>query len=643
MSEQLDFHGPNAGYVQELFERYQQNPASVDAETRTLFDNGLTPPPVETAPDTSAPTPQIAPVAPAAPVADLTKVVSAARLSRIVRELGHLDARIDPLGSDPPSDPSLKLEKHGLTTADLENLPPSVVGGPLAADAPNALEALARLRRAYSGSIGYEDDHIQVAAERDWLRNAVETGRFFGEIGPEEKRGALRQLTEVDTFEQFLEKTPPFQGEKRFSIEGCDVMVPMLDTIIRCAAHLGTREVVMGMAHRGRLNVLAHVLQKPYQAILSEFPGMAAQQAAPSVSGSGALGYTGDVKYHKGFLRTLPGDGNGVNGLRITLAPNPSHLEFVDPVVVGRARAAQDKRDRVPAEGGWGEPVQDPKASFCIQIHGDAAFPGQGVVAETLNLGRLKGYTVGGTIHIISNNQVGFTTDWEDDRSTLYASDLAKGFEIPIVHVNADDPEACLAAAKMACAYHATFGKDFLIDLVGYRRLGHNETDEPAFTQPKMYEKIRAHPRVREIYARRLEEEGIVSRDEAEAMVKDVRDRLMEARNTPASTNTAQNYPDATEDKNVRETPQSAVSAERLERLNAGLTTDTGRVYAPSHYRPHPPHPAQRGIGEGERDSLGTRRSPGVRVPARRGNAHPPDRAGRSAERSASVTSSCTT
>lgn len=568
MSELLDFHGPNAGYVLELFERYQQDPASVDAETRSVFENGFTPPTVaiNTAPTmtvVATPTNSSALSAPAAP--DLLKVVAAARLGRIVRELGHLDAKLDPLGSLPISDPSLKLEAHNLTTDDLAKLPASVIGGVLSQDAPNALEALARLRRAYSGSIGYEDDHIQDAAEREWLRNAVETGRFFQDFGPDEKRQVLRQLSEVDTFEQFLQKVPPFQGEKRFSIEGCDMMVPMLDVIIKRAAHLGTREVVMGMAHRGRLNVLAHILRKPYQAILSEFPGMSAPQAAPAVSGTGALGYTGDVKYHKGFLRNYSGSLEGGADMRITLAPNPSHLEFVGAVVVGRARAAQDDRSIA------GEPQQDPKAAFGILIHGDAAFPGQGVVAETLNLGRLRGYTIGGTIHIIANNQIGFTTDPNDARSTLYASDLAKGFEIPIIHVNADDPAACMAAAKMACEYHATFGKDFLIDLVGYRRWGHNETLEPGYTQPRMYEQIRSHLRPREIWAQKLEEEGIVSRDEADAMVKAVQEELMNARNTPAPHDTAQNYPDATEDQSGNGTQGTAVPAERLEALNESL------------------------------------------------------------------------
>jgi 2-oxoglutarate dehydrogenase E1 component len=507
----------------------------------------------------------------AAPAVDIAKIVAAARLARIVRELGHLDASLDPLGSPPPGDPALDLTTHDLTTEDLAALPASVVGGPLAQDSANALEALGKLRQAYSGSVGYEDDHIQVAAERQWLRESVETGRFFKQVTDEDKRDVLERLTEVDTFEQFLQKTPPYQGQKRFSIEGLDMMVPILDAIIHCTARAGTREVVIGMAHRGRLNVLAHIFGKPYAAILSEFPNPAAPGGAkPSgvgVSGTDALGYTGDVKYHKGYRRGYVED--GLSEMPITLAPNPSHLEFVNPAVEGRARAAQEVRDQA------GAPVRDKRASLAVLIHGDAAFPGQGVVAETLNLGQIPGYTVGGTIHIIGNNQIGFTTDPKDDRSTLYASDLAKGFEIPIIHVNADDPTACIAVARMACAYREKFGKDILIDLIGYRRWGHNETDEPAFTQPRMYEKIRSYARIREIWAKELERQGLVTRDEAEALVATVQARLMEAKNTPpaAAAAGATRNPDAMTDDPEATLPITAVPEERLRSINSAITT----------------------------------------------------------------------
>jgi 2-oxoglutarate dehydrogenase E1 component len=296
------------------------------------------------------------------------------------------------------------------------------------------------------------------------------------------------------------------------------MLVLILDEAIRCQTYRGNREVIMGMAHRGRLNVLAHVLGKPYAAILAEFE-RAGQRPTAAASDTGDTGWTGDVKYHLGARRR-----GAVVQVSITLAPNPSHLEFVNPVVEGMARAAQDRT------GAPGSPAQDLEAALAVLIHGDAAFPGEGVVAETLNLSRLAGYQTGGTIHIIVNNQIGFTTEPSEGRSTLYAGDLAKGFEIPIVHVNADDPEACLTIARLACAYRDKFHKDFLIDLVGYRRWGHNEGDEPAFTQPRLYERIRSHPTVRELWARELERQGIVTRAEVEAMTRAAVARLEEAR-----------------------------------------------------------------------------------------------------------------
>ncbi|MBW3623510.1 MAG: 2-oxoglutarate dehydrogenase E1 component, partial [Armatimonadetes bacterium] len=511
------YHGPNAGYVLELYERYREDPQSVDAETRALFDNA--PPPEELlAPAGETP----APPRRAAPEVDISKIVGAARLARMIREVGHLGASIDPLGSPSPGDPGLRLGTHGLSTRDLVALPASVVGGPIAEQSKNALEAISILRVAYSSTIGYEDDHIQIAEERRWLRNSIESRRFFNDFSEEEKRVLLNRLTEVELFERFLHQT--YIGQKRFSIEGCDMLVPMLDLILSAAADAGVGEVVMGMAHRGRLNVLAHVLGKPYSAILAAFQSMKGESAAESDKGT--YGWSGDVKYHQGAGRIYSGKRSD---MPVSLASNPSHLEFVDPVVLGRTRAAQERRHQP------GPPVQDPQAAGSILIHGDAAFPGQGVVAETLNLSQIPGYSVGGTIHIILNNQIGFTTSPREGRSTLYASDLAKGYEIPIVHVNADDPMACIAAARMAYAYCREFHKDFLIDLVGYRRWGHNEGDEPTFTQPRMYQVISQHPTVRELWARSLEREEIVTREDVEAMEKTAWQRLQEARDEPVS------------------------------------------------------------------------------------------------------------
>lgn len=552
MTNLAEFFGPNAGYVLDLYSHYLTDPNSVDAETRAQFEQ-WTPAEVAALPQTSTARGGTAAAAPT-PL-DVAKIVGAARVTRLVRELGHLTAHIDPLGGDPPGDPGLDIATHGLQTQDLAALPASVVGGPLAEGAPNALEALGRLRRAYSGTIGYEDDHVQNADEREWLREAAETRRFFDNIPDTYKRNMLWRLTEVEGFEQFLQKT--FGPAKRFSIEGTDMLVPMLDTIIEEAAQAGTSEVVMGMAHRGRLNVLAHILGKPYAAILEEFQ-YAHVEDDGDVSAGNTQGYSGDVKYHLGARRAYKED--GVHEMPVTLAPNPSHLEFVDPIVVGRARAAQEKRDKP------GPPIQDPTASLAIQIHGDAAFPGQGIVAETLNMSRLPGYSIGGSIHIIANNQIGFTTLPSDDRSTLYASDLAKGFEIPIAHVNADDPVACIAVARMALAYRERFDKDFLIDLVGYRRYGHNEGDNPGFTQPRMYEIVSKHPTVRQIFARQLEQQGVVTRDEADAMVNDVQETLRKARTAQAG-HTIGKSAGASSGAAASDTIQQ-VDAARLRRLN---------------------------------------------------------------------------
>ena len=278
------------------------------------------------------------------------------------------------------------------------------------------------------------------------------------------------------------------------------MLVPMLDEAIELAAGAGAREVVLGMAHRGRLNVLAHTVGRPYETILAEFEGeqtLGVDTAAPE-------GGTGDVKYHygaSGTYRTQAG-----KGVTVTLSPNPSHLEYVNPVIEGRARA-----DQTEPQGARADP-RPARAVLPVLIHGDAAFPGQGVVAETLNLQALPGYSTGGTLHVIANNQLGFTTDPDESRSTRYASDLAKGFDVPIIHVNADDVEASIAAIRLALAFRESFGRDAVIDLIGYRRFGHNETDEPAYTQPLMYERIKNHPPVRKLYAERLAAEGAVSR-----------------------------------------------------------------------------------------------------------------------------------
>jgi 2-oxoglutarate dehydrogenase E1 component len=500
------FHGPNAGYVLELYDRYLADPASVDSADRSLFSHWS---PLDAPAEQAAVNGHAAANGHTLSIADPRDIARITRLSHIARTIrsrGHLAAHLDPLGSEPPGDPTLDLEGAGVEPADLVEMPASVIKGPVSVTARNAGDVISALREVYCGTTGYDIAHIQDHTERTWIRDAIESGRFRQPLSTEGRIELLHRLTEIEAFEAFLHRALP--GQKRFSIEGNDMLVPMLDAVIRNAAAGGTTEVVMGMAHRGRLNVLAHVLGKPYARILSEFHRVTGSATTSPTEHFAHYGWTGDVRYHLGHQKTVT-DGELVR-VRVTLAPNPSHLEFVNPVIQGMTRALQERRNAP------GFPTQDYDAALAIVIHGDAAFPGEGIVGETLNLSGLAGYRTGGTIHIIVNNQLGFTTSSEDARSTLYASDLAKGFEIPIVHVNADDPEACLAAASLACAYRRRFKKDFLIDLVGYRRWGHNEGDEPAFTQPLMYERIRQHPPVRKLWAQALARDGISPLDEAE-------------------------------------------------------------------------------------------------------------------------------
>jgi 2-oxoglutarate dehydrogenase E1 component len=549
------FYGPNAGYVLDLYERYKQDPASVDPATRAIF--------AAWSPEGEAPRAAGAPVE-AAPAPQVGPIVAASALAHAIRERGHLGAHLDPLGSEPLGDPALLTETHGIRDADLAQLPPGIIGGHASEGVSNALEAINALRGMYSGTISYEFDQVKSPDERGWLRDAVGLSLYSKTPGPDEARRLLKRLTQVEAFERYLQRT--FPGQKRFSIEGTDTLVPMLDEIISGAVDSETREVIIGMAHRGRLNVLAHVLQKSYAAILAEFSHAKHEEGVPLTDSFG-FGWTGDVKYHLGAEHIL-GESAAI-GMKIVLSPNPSHLEFVNPVIDGMTRAAQEIRS-LP-----GAPLQDVDQTLPILIHGDAAFPGEGVVAETLNLWHLKGYWVGGTIHILVNNQLGFTTEPKDSRSTHFASDLAKGFGIPIIHANADDPLACLTAVRIAHAYRDHFHKDVLVDLVGYRRWGHNEGDEPAFTQPHMYKIIRSHPTVRELYARRLEQAGIVSQEEADAMMNEAMEVLEQARQEAAN---GSNHNDEEEANglNGHYAPAEApapVSAEQLTRFNEELLT----------------------------------------------------------------------
>src|SRR5213079_2399537 len=504
-----DVDGLNSGFARALLEQYLENPEAVPAEWRALFESGdselvATLPGLarllETLRDGNghaavtapAPPPEPAPSPPPAPTAPapepsvddelLGGVAAAMALVKAIRMHGHLAARLDPLGSEPVGDPALEPERlePELTEALQRRIPARLlrvhVPGETLAD------VLPRLREIYCGTSAYEIEHISDHEQRVWLRAAIESGRYRRPLDNDEKRSLLERLTEVEGFERYLRRA--FLGQKQFSIEGLDVMVPMLDEAIELASDEGAHEVVFGMAHRGRLNVLAHVLGRPYESILREFEGERTLEAVVSDPEGG----TGDVKYHlgaEGVRATRAGE------ITLTLASNPSHLEAVDPVVEGRTRAEQTDRS---TRAGY----HDASVAMPILIHGDASFPAQGVVAETLNLAELTGYSTGGTLHLIANNQIGFTTDPADGRSTRYSSDLAKGFDIPIVHVNADDPEAALAAVHLALAFRRRFCTDVVIDLVGYRRYGHNEQDEAAYTQPLMAARIEQQPSVRE-------------------------------------------------------------------------------------------------------------------------------------------------
>jgi 2-oxoglutarate dehydrogenase E1 component len=441
----------------------------------------------------------------------LQAVQAASSLLKAFRMHGHLAARLDPLGSEPLGDPALDPEPLGLTPQLMAQIPARImrIGVPGATFA----DALPHLRETYCGTIAYEIEHISSHRQRMWLREKIESGAFRHPLTKDERRKLLERLIQVDALERFMHKA--YLGQKQFSIEGLDMTVPMLDELIRLAGAQGSREVVIGMAHRGRLNVLAHNLGRSYSSIFAEFEGQTTLDVITSIPQGG----TGDVKYHHGARGTfeLPGG----ESLIVRLESNPSHLEYVSPVATGATRAAQTNRQGPRAQ-------QDTNAAFPIILHGDAAFPGQGIVAETFNLQTLDGYKVGGTIHLIQNNQVGFTTDPDDARSTRWASDLAKGFDVPIIHVNADDVEACVAAVRLAHAYRQEFGHDVLIDLIGYRRFGHNEADEPAYTQPEMYQAIKDHATTPAIFGRQLVEAGVVTQQEVERLSDEVWQRLTE-------------------------------------------------------------------------------------------------------------------
>ncbi len=506
------------------------------------------------------------PTAPGAPDEELLGAVQAATsLLKGYRTHGHLAARLDPLGSEPKGDPAIQPENLNLTPELMARVPAAILR--IGVPGETLLDVLPRMREAYCGSIAYQFEHLSSHQQRTWLREMVETGAHRQPLDDDEKRRLLGRLIDVFEFERFVEKA--YLGQKIFTIEGLDAIVPMLDELVTLAGRAGAEEVVFGMAHRGRLAVLAHNLGRSVESILAEFEGSKQIEMVKAVAAI-PHGGTGDVKYHyghQGVYETSEGE-----KIAVRLYPNPSHLEFVDPVVEGATRFLQAEIDGAKLE-------HKPKRAVPVLLHGDAAFPGQGVVAETLNLQALRGYTTGGTIHIIQDNQVGFTTDPVDARSTPYAADMAKGFNVPIVHVNADDVEACSSAIRLAMAYRERWGRDIVIDVIGYRRFGHNETDEPAYTQPAIAAKIKAHPPVSEIYAEKLIEQQTIAREDVESARKERHDEMSAALKDLRKKMELGEYEDPTVttsstgelDRSASPPVETTVSADKLGELNKAL------------------------------------------------------------------------
>lgn len=430
------------------------------------------------------------------PEAEEAKPARIAELIHAYRSRGHLMADVDPLSARPRKHPDLDVQTHGLTLWDLDRV--YATGGFAGRERWKMRDVLGRLRDAYCRTVGVEYMHLADRAQRSWLQERLEAG--YTKPTREEHLRILRRLNAAEAFEAFLQTK--YVGQKRFSLEGGESLIPLLDAVLSSAAIAGIHEVCVGMAHRGRLNVLANLAGKSYSQIFSEFDGTA---VPGSVQGSG------DVKYHLGTEGVFTAETGETT--QVYLAANPSHLEAVNPVLEGIVRAKLDALGSDPTTDGF--PV------LPVLIHGDAAFAGQGIVQETLNLSQLRGYKVGGTVHVIINNQVGFTTGPQDSRSTRYATDVAKGFQIPIFHVNGDDPEACVRAARLAFEYREAFGRDVIIDMICYRRRGHNEGDDPSMTQPRMYDLIEVKRSVRHLYTEALIRRGDITTEEAEQVSQD--------------------------------------------------------------------------------------------------------------------------
>jgi 2-oxoglutarate dehydrogenase E1 component len=560
--------GSNSTYVEDLFERYlagEQVPEDWQRYFTSLAASRADTPhgPIVRALVERAQQPRIAAAATGGS-AQSEKQAAVSRLIQIFTNRGHLIAKVDPLGLMQRSKPRvMELDYMGLTEADLDT-------EFFTASRTDAVPRRARLRdiihlleNVFAGPIGAEFAHVSDTDERLWLQDEFLRGRTQQRLSADERIDLLRQLTVAEGLERYLHTR--YVGQKRFSLEGGDALIPMLNDLVQRGGASGVEEIVIGMAHRGRLNVLVNVLGKAPSELFSEFEG---KYDTTHLKGSG------DVKYHKGFSADLRTPGGNVH---VALAFNPSHLEIVNPVVEGSVRARQERRGD-----------QDGTRVMPVLVHGDASFAGQGVVMEALQLSQARAFCTGGTIHLIVNNQVGFTTsDPRDARSTMYCSDVAKMLEAPIFHVNADDPEAVLFVTRLALAYRQRFRKDVVIDLVCYRRLGHNEADEPAATQPVMYARVRQHPTARQIYADRLAGEGLVTTDEARQFMDDYRAGLDAGHSqVPASLGLIGNQYTVDWTQFLRndwsEPTPTAIDRARLQRLGARM------VAVPDGFRLHP-------------------------------------------------------
>lgn len=491
------FSGPNLGYVMEQYDLFLQSPEEVEPELVSLFQQFGAPVVVEG---------DVAVVSgSAAPAGDYKKVLAAVKLADAIRSQGHLAADIYPLKNRALQTAQIEESAFNLSPADLVEIPAAIFFKDVPAGVKNGKDAIDYLKSVYTDKIAFEYGHVVVNEERDWIQSQIESGSLKQALSSDEKKALLDRLTRVENFEKFIHKT--FVGQKRFSGEGLDTQIVLFDEILKTVEANKVENVRIGMAHRGRLNVLTHILNKPYDMMFSDFAHVSNDLFMPE---HGRLeitkGWTGDVKYHMGASYTRE------SGMNVKLAYNPSHLEVGNPVVLGSTRATQDDTSKP------GQAVHNPAKGLGILVHGDAAFPGQGIVTEVLNYSKTEGFSTGGTIHIIANNMIGFTTELQDSRSSVYSSDPAKGYEVPVVHVNADSPEAVAQVGRFAAHYRQKFGKDIIVDLIGYRRHGHNETDDPTVTNPETYKLVAKHDTIRTLYGAQLVSEGLVTADEVAAL-----------------------------------------------------------------------------------------------------------------------------